>query len=101
MRIAVVTNQAPFVYGGAEQLATWLGEQLRQRGHEAQIVRIPFRWHPPGKVLDHMLAARLLHIRSADRVVAMKFPAYYIRHESKVLWLLHQFRQAYELWGTP
>jgi glycosyltransferase involved in cell wall biosynthesis len=31
----------------------------------------------------------------------MKFPAYYIRHHSKVLWLLHQFRQAYDLWGTP
>jgi glycosyltransferase involved in cell wall biosynthesis len=22
-------------------------------------------------------------------------------HDNKVLWLLHQFRQAYELWGTP
>ncbi len=48
-----------------------------------------------------MLAARLIELGNADRVVAMKFPAYYVRHESKVLWLLHQFRQAYELWGTP
>ena len=31
----------------------------------------------------------------------MKFPAYALQHESKVVWLLHQFRQAYDLWGTP
>ncbi len=34
-------------------------------------------------------------------MVALKFPAYYVPHENKVLWLLHQFRQAYDLWGTP
>jgi glycosyltransferase involved in cell wall biosynthesis len=31
----------------------------------------------------------------------LKFPAYYVPHDNKVLWLLHQFRQAYDLWGTP
>jgi glycosyltransferase involved in cell wall biosynthesis len=36
-----------------------------------------------------------------DLVVAAKFPAYYLKHDNKVLWLLHQHRQAYDLWGTP
>jgi glycosyltransferase involved in cell wall biosynthesis len=101
VKVAVVTNQAPFVRGGAELLTEWLAAELRKRGHQAQIVRIPFHWHPSEKILEHMLAARLLELGNTDRVVAMKFPAYYVRHESKVLWLLHQFRQAYELWGTP
>ncbi len=30
----------------------------------------------------------------------MKFPAYYLRHPRKILWLCHQHRQAYDLWGT-
>ena len=47
-----------------------------------------------------MLAARLIAVRNVDRVIALKFPAYYVQHEHKVLWLLHQFRQAYELRGT-
>ena len=48
-----------------------------------------------------MLAARLTRMRPADRVIATKFPAYVVPHENKVVWLLHQFRPVYELWGTP
>jgi glycosyltransferase involved in cell wall biosynthesis len=33
-------------------------------------------------------------------VVATKFPSYLIRHSDKRVWLVHQFRQAYELDGT-
>lgn len=101
MKVAVVNNQAPFVRGGAELLAEWLGEKLQEYGHQAELVRVPFQWNPPERIVDHMLAARLLRLANVDRVVALKFPAYYVRHENKVLWLLHQFRQAYELWGTP
>jgi glycosyltransferase involved in cell wall biosynthesis len=101
MKVAVVNNQAPFIRGGAELLSEWLRDKLREYGHEAEIVRIPFKWSPAPKIVDHMLAARLTRIVGADRVVALKFPAYFVPHENKVLWLLHQFRQAYELWGTP
>jgi glycosyltransferase involved in cell wall biosynthesis len=33
-------------------------------------------------------------------VVGMKFPAYLVSHPRKVLWVMHQFRAAYDLWGT-
>jgi glycosyltransferase involved in cell wall biosynthesis len=100
MRVAIVNNQAPFVRGGAELLAEWLQEKLQQHGHVAEILRIPFQWNPCERIVDHMLAARLMRLGDVDRVVAFKFPAYYVRHDNKVLWLLHQFRQAYDLWGT-
>jgi len=32
--------------------------------------------------------------------VATKFPSYVVRHREKRVWLVHQFRQAYELDGT-
>src|ERR1700741_1594707 len=101
MKVAIVNNQAPFVRGGAELLAEWLAEALIERGHDAEIVRIPFSWQPPQRIVDSMLAARLVQLPNVDRVVAFKFPAYYAPHPDKVLWLLHQFRQAHELWGTP
>jgi glycosyltransferase involved in cell wall biosynthesis len=101
MRIAIVNNQAPFVRGGAELLAEWLHDKLEEYGHEAEIVRIPFQWNPPERIVDHMLAARLIRLANVDRVIAFKFPAYYVPHDDKVLWLLHQFRQVYDLWGTP
>ncbi len=100
MNVAIVNNQAPFVRGGAELLAEWLHDKLEDYGHQAEIVRIPFQWNPSERIVDHMLATRLVRLANVDRVVALKFPAYYVPHENKVLWLLHQFRQAYDLWGT-
>jgi glycosyltransferase involved in cell wall biosynthesis len=101
MKIAIVNNQAPFVRGGAELLAEWLQQKLQQYGHEAETIRIPFQWNPSERIVDHMLATRLMRLGGVERVVAFKFPAYYVPHDNKVLWLLHQFRQVYDLWGTP
>ncbi len=101
MKIAIVNNCVPFVRGGAEHLADALFSKLEEYGHPALLVRIPFRWEPPSKIVEHMLACRLLRLPAVDRVIAFKFPAYFVPHPNKVLWLLHQFRQAYDLWGTP
>jgi glycosyltransferase involved in cell wall biosynthesis len=36
-----------------------------------------------------------------DLVIGLKFPAYLVAHPNKVLWILHQHRPAYDLWGQP
>src|SRR5690242_6786284 len=100
MRVAVVNNWAPFLRGGAEFLADALVSKLQTYGHEAVLVRLPFRWDSPEKIAEHILASRCLRLHNVDRVIALKFPAYFIPHDNKVVWLLHQFRQAYDLWGT-
>jgi glycosyltransferase involved in cell wall biosynthesis len=100
MRIAILNNCVPFISGGAEHLAEALRRKLIEHGHEAMVVRLPFRWNPAEKIVDHILACRLINLRGVDRVIGLKFPAYYVPHPNKVLWLLHQFRQAYDLWGT-
>src|SRR4051794_40443654 len=97
----ILNNGIPFLQGGAEHLADSLARELVVRGHEAQVVRLPLRWHSPEAIADSMAAAAALQIEGADRVIALKFPAYLVPHENKVVWLLHQFRQAYDLWGTP
>ena len=102
MRIAVCSPQVPFARGGAEILAERLTEELQARAHEADLVTIPFKWYPGEKVLTHALMWRLLDLdevdgRKVDLVIGTKFPSYVVRHPNKVVWLVHQFRQAYEL----
>jgi len=101
MNIAIVNNCVPFIKGGAEFLADGLRDRLAEYGHRAMVVKIPFAWDPPSRIPEHMLACRLLRLENIDRVIALKFPAYYIHHPDKVLWLVHQFRQVYDLWDTP
>ncbi len=106
MRIAVCLPQVPFAHGGAEILAGELVRRLRERAHEVELVTVPFRWYPTPRVLTEALVWRLLDLEEAqgqpvDLVIATKFPSYAIRHPNKVVWLVHQFRQAYELDGTP
>src|SRR5262245_12639965 len=98
MKVAVVNNCVPFIAGGAEHLASALTAKLVEYGHEAMLIRIPFSWEPPHKIVESMLACRMLRVPSVDRLIALKFPVYYLSHPNKVLWLLHQFRQAYDLW---
>ncbi len=106
MHIVIATTQVPFVQGGAEVHARNLQQALMAAGHAAEIVAVPFKWYPPERILDTMLACRLLDLTEAngrriDRVIGLKFPAYLIPHPDKVLWILHQHRQAYEQWDGP
>jgi glycosyltransferase involved in cell wall biosynthesis len=98
MNVLVLSNAAPFIRGGAEELAENLVLHLNAtKGVEAELIRIPFRWDPPAQIIQEILINRNLRLANVDRVIAMKFPAYLIPHQHKTLWLMHQFRQAYDL----
>lgn len=104
-RILVCNAQVPFASGGAERHADGLVRELLAAGHEAELVRLPFKWYPREEILTSALAWRLLDVSEADGkrvdlVIPMKFPSYLVRHENKVVWLVHQFRQAYDRFGT-
>ena len=106
MRILIATVQVPFIRGGAECHAEGLREALVERGHEAEIVAIPFKSYPPDGVAKQMLACGLLDVTEVagapvDLLIGLRFPAYLIPHHRKVIWVLHQYRAAYELWDHP
>lgn len=106
MKVAIAMVQVPFLTGGAELHAQALLTELRKRKLEAEIVTVPFKWYPPQTLHDQMVAARLFDLSEVngvkiDRCIAMKFPAYYVQHPRKSAWILHQHRQAYELFETP
>lgn len=104
--VLVCEAQVPFVHGGAEVHVRELLRELRARGYEAELVSVPFKWYPKEEILPHAAAWRLLDLsesngRPVDLVIASKFPTYFVRHPRKVAWLIHQYRAAYELCGTP
>jgi len=106
MRILVADAQVPFVHGGAELHVRALVDVLRRRGHEADIVGLPFRAQPKEELLAQAAAWRLLDLSSSnaqpiDVLIATRFPTYFARHPRKVAWVIHQHRAAYELCGTP
>lgn len=100
MKVLIVNNMAPFVWGGAEELAAHLQKNIIIAGHEAEVLRIPFQWEPATRIPSQMLMVRAFELWNVDHVIALKFPAYLIRHPKKTLWLLHQYRQAYDLFDA-
>jgi glycosyltransferase involved in cell wall biosynthesis len=98
VKVLVLSTMVPFMRGGAEELFYHLVRNLQETpGVEAEGFRIPFTWDPAERLLDEMSIMRRLRLYNIDRVIALKFPAYLVPWQDKVLWLLHQYRQAYDL----
>ncbi len=105
LTILVCEAQVPFVRGGAEALTRALVDQLRRAAHLVELVSVPFKWYPKPELMAHAAAWRLLDLsescgRPIDLLIATKFPTYAARHPNKVVWLMHQYRAAYDLSGT-
>ena len=105
MRIVVAEARVPFVRDGAELHVQSLVTQLRLRGHDAETVTLPFNGRKD-ELLNQACAWRMLNVstsnaRPIDAVIATRFPTWFARHPRKIVWLIHQHRAAYELFGTP
>jgi glycosyltransferase involved in cell wall biosynthesis len=104
--VLVCEAQVPFVSGGAEAHVRGLVAALTRRGYRAEKVSVPFKWYPKGELLACAAAWRMIDLSESngeriDRVIATKFPTYFVRHPNKVTWLFHQYRAIYDLIGTP
>jgi len=104
--VVVCEAQVPFVRGGAEAHVRGLVSALTARGYRAEKVSVPFKWYPKEELLACAAAWRMIDLSESngeriDRVVATKFPTYFVRHPNKVTWLFHQYRAIYDLVGTP
>ncbi|MBF0101318.1 MAG: glycosyltransferase family 4 protein [Desulfobacterales bacterium] len=106
MRIAITTVQVPFVSGGAEYHANGLLQACKDRGHDAEIVTTPFRFDPAQEVFRSINFWETVNFQvvnyyyNPDIVMCLKFPTYYLKHYHKVVWLLHQHRDVYDLWDV-
>ncbi len=105
-RVVVCEARVPFVEGGAEVHVRELVRQLQRRGYQTELISLPFKWYPKEEILAHAAAWRLIDLSESngqpiDLAIGSKFPSYFVRHPHKVTWLIHQYRAAYDLCGTP
>lgn len=103
MNLAIATVQVPFVYGGAERLTEGLVAACRREGHNVELITMPFRFYPVHEIrraMDAWAAENFARLNASrvDKVICLKFPSYYLEHFDKVVWLLHQHREYYDLW---
>ena len=102
--ILILGVKVPFTRGGQEVLVSSLMRELKTRGHEVDLVELPFTVFPKESILNQAAIWRSLDLsefagKKVDLIIATKFPSYYARHPKKSLWLVHQRREIYELYG--
>ena len=101
-KVAVLHSQVPFIRGGAEIMLETLTAKLRERGFEADMVSLPFKWYPNNCLLDSYAMWRTVDLSESngskiDLVICLKTPTFMVKHKNKMLWLMHQHRAAYDL----
>jgi len=103
-KILIVNNKVPFLAAGAEYLERGLITALRESGYQVDTLKILEKWYPYHYCLKMMIQARSIDLENLpippDRLIALKFPSYYIKHQDKVVWFLHHYRVFYELWDS-
>lgn len=104
-RVLVLGVEVADTRGGAELLVEKLMDAFRDEGAEVSYGSLPFSALPKSRIVSQMAQWRAFDLRSLsdkefDFVVPTKFPTYFVKHPRKIPWLIHQHRQAYELYGT-
>ena len=104
MRIIIPSIQVPFISGGAKLMTEGLAQAVKKRGHEVEIVTIPFKFFPEKQlsdIIDIWCKQDLNNFNGykIDTAICLQFPTYYSKHNNKILWLMHQHRAVYELYN--
>lgn len=103
MKIIVTAVQTPYIRGGATYLREGLVRALIERGHDVETINFPFKFSPEAYIdnlMEFCVQQDFNEFSSyqVDKVIALQFPAYYVQHHHKLLWLIHQHRSVYELY---
>ncbi|MFY8350437.1 glycosyltransferase family 4 protein [Pseudoalteromonas sp. SSM20] len=104
MKILIPSIQVPFISGGAELMTYGLKNALIENGHEVEVVTFPFKFSPLTELellMDYCKSSLFDNFNgyNVDLVIALQFPAFYIQHPNRVLWLMHQHRSVYDLYS--
>jgi glycosyltransferase involved in cell wall biosynthesis len=88
LRIAVCRPRSRSPAAASRSSPDDLVAELRRRGHDADLVSVPFKWYPGERVLTQTFLWRLVDLEEADGrridlVIATKFPSYVVRHRTR------------------
>ena len=99
MRVIVAAGTPGFIGGGATELAFSVESALRDAGHEVELLFLPT--YEDTTVLLPQLAGLRIHdfTDDADHLIALRWPAHFLRHKRKSVWFLHEYRSLFDLAG--
>lgn len=103
--ILVLGVKIPYTSGGQEILVRTLTNQLKAKGHLVDLVELPYSGNNREDIIYQSAIWRSLDLSNfggnkVDLVIATKFPSYYVKHPKKSIWLVHQQRTIYDLYGS-
>lgn len=98
MRVLVVNSGEPFARSATDETARTLAQALENEGHASEVLRVPFSPTPSHAIPAQAAMIRLFELTNVDRVVALDFPSYLIRHPEKVIWLIDRPPVISTLW---
>ena len=102
MKLLVVANAVPFIRGGADYLVEGLTDNLTMRGHDVELMRLPFNFSSQAQLeslmefYQHQDFNKLNGI-AVDKLISLQFPCWGIQHDDHVCWIMHQHRAVYDL----
>ena len=102
MKVIVAAGTPGFIGGGAAELAFSVDRALRAAGHEVELLWVPsYEACEESSTLLPQLAGLRIHdyADEADHLIALRWPAHYLRHPRKTVWFLHEFRTLFDLAG--
>ena len=100
LRVVIASSFVPFVKGGGRFIVDWLGDKLREYGHEVESFYLPFDERHE-TLMENLLSYRLIDLSDcADRLITIRPPAHTLRHPNKVVWFIHHLRGYYDLAHT-
>ncbi|MFN2437070.1 MAG: glycosyltransferase family 4 protein, partial [Desulfotignum sp.] len=98
MKIAIIApSPVPFCIGGAENLYWGLLNEINQHTpHQAELIKLP---NPETDFTALLAGYRRFHqldLGHFDRVISAKYPAWMVRHDHHICYMLHRLRGLYD-----
>ncbi len=98
MKIAVVgPSPVPFGIGGMEKLIHDIVEHINSStSHQAELIKLPSREGGFWDLIDSYRKFYGLDLSHFDLVISTKYPAWMVRHDNHVLYMVHKLRGLYD-----
>lgn len=106
MKIALVApSPVPFQFGGTESLVIEIQRHIHSHTpHRCEVLKIPIRENSFWSIIESYYAFHTLDISHFDMVISTKYPSFMVHHPRHILYLVHPFRQVYDMYhafGLP
>jgi glycosyltransferase involved in cell wall biosynthesis len=101
MKIALIApSPAPFQIGGAEKLFWGLQRYINaETEHVCELLKLPSHEQDFWSLVDAYARFSTLDVTHFDVVVSGKYPAWTVRHDNHVVYMLHRLRGLYDTYG--